>query len=131
MLNLCYFLVTRKSIPDEIYASWNKEPLIIGCDSKIESDLIDDSQDGNPVADDIISVSTDSASDLDVKLSSSMLDLALSTVPKDKGKSVKKYEDLITPPRKPGKLSMHLSVCSTKILYSESGKCSSMFRSPL
>jgi len=131
MLNLYYFLVTRKSIPDEIYDSWNKEPLIIGSDSKIESDLIDDSQDGDLVADDIINVSTDSASDLDVKLSSSMLDLALSTVPKDKGKSVKKYEDPITPPHNPGKLSMHLSVCSTKTLYSESGKCSSMFRSPL
>jgi len=132
MFDSYYFFMTRKSIPDEIYDSWNKELLIIGSDSEIESDLFDDFQDsGPPVADDIISISTDSASDLDIKLSSSMFDLALNTVPKDKGKSIKKYEDPITPPYKPSKLFVCLSVCSTKTLCSESGKCSSMFRSPL
>ncbi|KAI9463118.1 hypothetical protein HD554DRAFT_2124723 [Boletus coccyginus] len=96
------WFVTRKSIPDETYDLWNKEPLIIGSDFEFELDSIqNDSQDSSPVVEDIISISTDSTSDLDVKLSSSMLDLTMSTVSKDKGKSIlKKHEDPITPPCK-------------------------------
>ncbi|KAI9569825.1 hypothetical protein HD554DRAFT_2087760 [Boletus coccyginus] len=97
------WFVIRKSILDETYDSWNKELLIIGSDSEFELDSIqNDSQDSSLVIKDIISAFTDSTSDLDVKLSSSMLDLAMSTVLKDKGKSVlKKHEDPIMLPHKP------------------------------
>lgn len=95
MFNSYYFLVIRKSIPDEIYDLWNKKLPVIGSDFEFELDSIqNDSQDGSSVVEDIISVPTNSTSDLNIKLSSSMLNLTISTILKDKEKSIlKKHED--------------------------------------
>ena len=71
-------LVTRKAVSDNVYDSWNKEPIIVSSDSEseIESPGMGDQKD----PDDIISIhdTTDhDSSDIDIKLTSSMLDLKL------------------------------------------------------
>lgn len=101
-------LVTRKTIPDSVYDSWNKELVIIGSDSEDEIDssiTTDDKKSHN----DIISISSTNSprSDVDIKLTSSLLDLNLyddsAIASKDKGKDPEKYTDLVTPPKKSGR----------------------------
>jgi hypothetical protein len=99
-------LGTRKAIPDNVYDSWNKEPCIIGSnsESEIESPGAGDKKD----ADEIISIhDTDSLdSDINIKLTSSLLDLNLhkdsGIASKDKGKGTAKFTNPGTP-QKPGR----------------------------
>ncbi|KAN0094640.1 hypothetical protein V8E55_002927 [Tylopilus felleus] len=104
------WFVTRKAVSDNVYNSWNKEPIIVGSDSEseIESPGMGDQKD----PDDIISIhdtTNHDSSDIDIKLTSSMLDLKLYQDPgvasKDKGKGMDKSTDPVTPPQKPGKRS--------------------------
>lgn len=102
-------LATRKTIPKDVYDSWNSEILIIGSDDEDFSDIespsaIDVKQD----RDDIISInSTSTEPDEGVvqedKLTSSLFDLKLEELEdsplQEKGKGKAKAKALITPPR--------------------------------
>lgn len=104
------WFASRKAIPDDIYESWNTEPIVVGSDSDSES------YDFSANDTDVISISgtgsnSGNASDIDVKLSSSMIDLELNdhaahVVLLDRGKGAAKQQK--TPPRQSGKRSCAL-----------------------
>ncbi|KAI5992004.1 hypothetical protein F5J12DRAFT_915549 [Pisolithus orientalis] len=70
-------VVCQRTIPDNIYELWNTEPLVLGSDSKVDSDMSGDSFHGT----EIICLSdhnhNGSGSNIDVKLSSLMIELNL------------------------------------------------------
>ncbi|KAI6095151.1 hypothetical protein F5141DRAFT_1068640 [Pisolithus sp. B1] len=92
---------SRKAVPDDIYESWNTEPVVVGSDSDA------DSYSFSAIDTDVISIlGTGSNSDIDDKLSSSMIDLELNdhatqAVLLDRGKGAAKQQK--TPPRQSGK----------------------------
>ncbi|KAI6017251.1 hypothetical protein BKA83DRAFT_23524 [Pisolithus microcarpus] len=104
------WFTSRKAIPDDIYKSWNTEPIVVGSDSDSES------YDFSANDTDVISISgtgsnSGNASDIDVKLSSSMINLELNdhaahVVLLDRGKGATKQQK--TPPRQSGKQSCAL-----------------------
>ncbi|KAH0836635.1 hypothetical protein J3R83DRAFT_8353 [Lanmaoa asiatica] len=112
------WFVTRNSIPDDVYESWNTQPAIIGSDSEIE--IFDEdsfSDTGGKQAEDIISIkgsATDSSDDME--LTSSMFELNLnlrdeesgSGMAASKSKRVQVKREQLTPPRQYGKRSRAL-----------------------
>ncbi|KAI5995590.1 hypothetical protein EDD15DRAFT_2423402 [Pisolithus albus] len=126
------WFASRKAVPDDIYESWNTEPIVVGSDS--DSDSYDFSANDT----DVISISgtgsnSGNASDIDVKLSSSMIDLELDdhstrAVLLDRGKGVAKQQK--TPPRQSGELSSPLSA-HPRAHFSSTGKRSCALRSPV
>ena len=106
-------LATRKAIPDDVYDSWNKEPCIIGSDS--ESEIESPGEGDKKDADEIISIhDTDSlGSDIDIKLTSSLLDLNLyeDSGSKDKDKGRAKFTNPGTP-QKPGRSGQIYFLCA-------------------
>ncbi|KAI6142197.1 hypothetical protein BKA82DRAFT_34562 [Pisolithus tinctorius] len=93
------------TIPDDIYELWNTEPLVLGSNSEVDSDASGDSFHGT----EIICLSNHnhngSGSNIDVKLSSSMIELDLHCgddhiIAKvmDKGKGIEKHHLILKMP---------------------------------